>query len=130
MDFQTKKRIIRAVIKLYTNDDYLLKNNLNERTIMHKLAAYLQDEFIDEGYNVDCEYNKNVEDKSGLKTIYILQKEARHIRRFQVGKEFEDNIKDEREYLIKPVYPDIVIHKRGSNHKNLLIIEIKKLNNS
>jgi len=47
---------------------------------------------------------------------------------------YRDRAKDEIDLLEEissetSVYPDIIIHKRGTNHYNLLAIEIKKINN-
>ncbi len=51
------KRIVNCSLqKLRRLDNYLLDIMVNERTITHKLAEYLQ-EHIPE-YNVDCEYNR------------------------------------------------------------------------
>jgi hypothetical protein len=52
-------------------------------------------------YDVDPEYNGNVDNIGGKKLLSG-----------------------------SPVYPDIVIHKRGRNSENLLIIEVKKTINS
>lgn len=41
---------------LQKNDSFLLENEVNERTIAHKFAEYLQKQFPD--WNVDCEYNR------------------------------------------------------------------------
>ncbi len=87
---------------LFNNDIYLLEHDVNERTITHKLAEHLQDRFPE--WNVDCEYNRDRHDpkrigiETGLESIQIN------------------------------VYPDIIIHERGTNERNLLIIEAKKSN--
>ncbi len=41
---------------LYHHDSFLLTNDLDELTISHKLASYLQQKF--DAWNVDCEYNR------------------------------------------------------------------------
>ena len=38
---------------------------MNERSIAHKFATYLEDEF--QGWDVDCEYNRNLEKQKRLK---------------------------------------------------------------
>ena len=49
-----------ALNKLYEKDQYLinfdLNNHVSERSITHKLGAYLTPSF--EAYDVDCEYNR------------------------------------------------------------------------
>ncbi|MEK3986404.1 hypothetical protein MHB77_23990 [Paenibacillus sp. FSL K6-3166] len=119
-----KPKVDIAISKLLECDQYLLSHDLNERTIAHKLAVYLQEEFNE--YNVDCEYNKNVDEESKKKMIYILEQECQKIK-----KEFNKDITvvDDIEYMGLSTFPDIVIHKRGENSSNLLIIEIKKSTN-
>jgi len=51
------KKICIALHMLYSKDSYLLKNNINEISIAHKLASYLQ--LIFQNYNVDIEFNRN-----------------------------------------------------------------------
>ncbi|HCC05163.1 TPA: hypothetical protein DEP58_02550 [Patescibacteria group bacterium] len=92
-----KSRIFTALDMLYKNDAFLLNNTVHERSISHKFAEYLQQQF--EGWHVDCEYNLH-----GINTKKLPR---------------ECNGKN-KEY----VYPDIVIHHRNTND-NLLVIEIK-----
>jgi len=103
------EEIINLAIKeLIEKDKYLLEVNINERTITHRLAIYLEQYF--ENWNVDCEYNRNHEDikklKNYLKTTTTDDTEA------------------------KTVFPDIIVHKRGTNENNLLVIEVKKSSNN
>ena len=87
----------------------MLKNNLNERSITHKLAEYIQKYFSD--YNVDYEYNRNMADIKKIKKIS------------------KKNISEtDAEGNTVSVYPDIIIHKRGNNDSNLIVIEVKKAN--
>ncbi|MGC5328192.1 hypothetical protein [Brevibacillus sp. SYSU BS000544] len=116
-------RVNNAISKLFERDQYLLVNNLNERTIAHKFAVYLQEEFFD--LNVDCEYNKNVDEDDGSKNIYVVKVEAERLRK-SINKEI---VIDEIIHSVISIYPDIVIHNRGENNSNLLIIEIKKSTN-
>lgn len=51
-----------------------------------------------EDFHVDCEYNRNMEDTKRLAP--------------------QD----------RGIYPDIIVHRRGSNEENILIVEIKKSN--
>ena len=75
------------------------KHHVGERAIVFRFAHYLQN-FIDKeetfkSYNLDCEYNRN-----GLKN--------KSLPSFPNG-----------------TYPDVILHKRGSNDKNLLVMEFK-----
>lgn len=91
-------RVSKAIDRLLKRDVYLLQHNASERSITHRLACYLQKQFSKYRYDVDCEYNKDCD--SG------------------------DNTKRSSEG--RPVLPDITVHKRGTNSKNLLVIEVKK----
>jgi hypothetical protein len=67
MQFDVKQKVDKAISKLFELDQYLLIHDLNERTIAHKLAVYLQEEF--NKYDVDCEYNRNADEISKMKMI-------------------------------------------------------------
>ncbi len=103
---------IKALFVFLKKEQFLLKKGVNERSITHKLAEYLQREFQD--YYVDCEYNRMLKDE-----IYIT-------------KNLKLEIKDTKSTDLKQttVYPDIIIHKRGNNEDNLLVIEVKKEENN
>jgi len=100
-DEDIKKRVKLAINLLIIRDSYLLEKNASERSISHKLAEYLQTLFP--CWNVDCEYNLNVDEGKVLHRISEC---------------------DERKTTDR-VFPDIIIHKRGST-KNLLVVEMKK----
>ncbi len=89
----------KACAKLYEQDRYLINMRVCERAIVFRLGIYLQTLINKDSelklYNLDNEYNKNNRD---LKRV----------------PEFENG-----------TYPDLIIHKRGSNRDNMLIIECK-----
>lgn len=101
-----REKIINAYKLLLKNDSHLLIVDANERSITHKLAEYLQLEFPQ--YNVDCEYNRK---GLGIKKL----------------DSFKKNIKSD-DTDATSVYPDIIIHHRGTEN-NLVVIEAKKLSN-
>jgi len=96
----------RAIKSLLLNDSFLLEIDVHERSISHKLAEYLQREFS--GWNVDCEYDRNMENVK---------------KRLQRIIPFRDSEKSQGD-----VYPDIIIHHRGTKD-NLLVMEIKTSTN-
>jgi len=101
-------KIVRdSLKKLKRLDKILLEINANERTITHKLAVYLQQSIPD--FNVDCEYNR-FED---------------FVKKMTLPKD-KINWADTE---AKKVFPDIIIHKRGIQEDNLLVIEVKKSSN-
>lgn len=102
------KTIINSVLQeLIEKDSDILKIDINERTISHRFAVYLEKYF--EGWSVDCEYNRDHDDK---KTLDIFPTETK-----------TDDTK------ARTVFPDIIVHQRRTN-KNLLVIEMKKTTNT
>lgn len=110
---EVKYKAQKAINKLFKNDIFLLTSNTNERSISHKLAEYLQQEFRD--WNVDCEYNRD--QHSDIKKISNWKTECLK----------EEPKSDDSD--AKTVYPDIIIHHRNTRN-NLLVIEIKKSSNT
>jgi len=94
---QIKEKIRVALGLLFKSDCFLLDNSVHERSIAHKLAEYLQQQFPD--WHVDCEYNKH--------KIF-----AKKLLRECKG--------ENKEW----VYPDINIHHRNTDD-NLVVFEIK-----
>lgn len=100
-----KRRVITAVCMLYRHDRELLGTDTNERSITHKLAEYLQREFI--YWHVDCEYNR-----SGFDPKRLLI-DSWHVQPCDSE--------------AKTVFPDIIVHKRLTK-QNLIVIEVEKAN--
>jgi hypothetical protein len=100
------ERLTRALDRLLREDLFLLQSDVNERSISHKLAEYLQLEFS--GWHVDCEYNRQGHDpkRLDLKVHWTSTDDPQ----------------------ARTVYPDIIVHHRNSD-ENLLVIEIKKSTN-
>lgn len=57
-----KKRIEKSLNMLIRNDLFLFEIDVHERTISHRLAVYLEQEFP--SWNVDCEYDRNRYDQA------------------------------------------------------------------
>lgn len=111
-DFEKIQRKVKCSLnKLMEYDKFLLEENVNERSITHKLAEYLQQEFKE--WDVDCEYNRMTNGHSITKKTIIFEHE-------------DISIEDQD---AKTVFPDIIIHKRNTE-KNLLVIEAKKSKNN
>jgi hypothetical protein len=103
-----ERRVRIALGKLITKDRFLLENYVNERSITHKLAEYLQAEFP--LWNIDCEYNR-VGTEEVIKVLHGLPSCMGRV--------------DTDDTQARTVYPDIIVHKRGKT-QNLLVIEAKK----
>jgi metal-sulfur cluster biosynthetic enzyme len=101
------RKVKNAIEKFKQCDSVLLEIDVNERTMTHKLAEYLQQEFRD--LNVDCEYNRQIKDTKKILHPSITRK----------GWDFSEDTD------AKTVYPDIIVHKRLSDD-NVLVIEAKK----
>lgn len=79
-DSEIKKKFFTALEYFFKNDSFLLihgknkygdemERGANERSVAHKLAEYLQDQFCE--WNVDCEYNRHelnrkIQEESGV----------------------------------------------------------------
>lgn len=101
-------RLQAALDRLVREDEYLLVNNLGERCIASRLAMYLQHEFPE--HNVDAEYNRDADAPKRLG----LPDECTMSR----GKHGE-----------RLVAPDVIVHRRGPDGPNILVLEIKKTAN-
>jgi len=114
IDIEKLKNRINKTIKIfYKNDLFLVKNKANERSMTHKLAEYIQKKFPE--YNVDCEYNRMKKDENMNDSEYFSKKLG--LSKKQI---------DSYDTDATTVYPDIIIHDRGNNKHNLLVIEVKK----
>lgn len=98
-----KQRLITAVCQLYRHDQELLAVDANERSLTHKLAEHLQDEFP--GWHVDCEYNRHGHEPKRLP----VSSPCVHA--------------DDTEAMT--VFPDVIVHRRQTD-QNLFVIEVKK----
>lgn len=95
--------VITAVQTFLDRDAYLLWADVNERTMTHRLAIYVEAAF--EGWDVDCEYNRDGHDP----------------------KEIAFGSGDDAEHGSR-VFPDVIVHRRGTGD-NHVVFELKKSNN-
>lgn len=102
-----KARLESALNKLLRRDIDLLRLDVNERAITHRLAMYLQEDFLE--WDVDCEYNRSHDQVKQLK--------------FPEGECRPDDTN------AKTVFPDVIVHRRNTD-QNLLVIEVKKDSNN
>lgn len=103
MKILIEKALNDALSTLLERDADILRADINERSISHRLAGYLEPFFSD--WSVDCEYNRNHDDPKRLE-----------IPRRNVCTD---------DTQARTVFPDIIVHKRGTD-ENLLVIEMKK----
>ena len=103
-----RARIDAALAQVVARDFELLEDGTGERSIAHRLAVYIEEEFP--GWHVDCEFNRQGEADYRVTKRVIpgppLLPESRP------GQGTAD------------VTPDIIIHRRRSC-RNLVAIEVK-----
>jgi hypothetical protein len=92
-----------ALHQLLRLDGHLFEVDANERTFTHRLAMYMQQSLPT--WHVDCEYNR---DDHQPKELMLPGGDP-----------------DGYDTNAQTVYPDIIVHQRGSSN-NLLVIEVKK----
>lgn len=102
----------------------------SERAIAHRLAFYLESELRSAGIVddrsklvVDCEYNRH---GGALKAVAVesqLKGIVEQARSKRLDKPEEDG------FYVFSVAPDIVVHQRGDDDRNRLVVEIKKATN-
>ena len=123
MDFSDVRYGVKSALKLLNKKDkHLMLYNLNEQAIAHQLAVKLAKYFAK--LNVDCEYNGNVDANKGRKEIQMLNDKLGKFK----SRRHKPHLPRE-EVINLSVTPDIIIHKRGRNRDNMLIVEIKKSTN-
>jgi hypothetical protein len=106
MDQRNLKRRLRAALAmLFARDGRLLEYAAGERAVVAKLAAYLTPLFRD--FDVDVEYNRHGLDTKALGLPAGCRGGGR-----------------------RRVYPDIIVHRRGHDRANLLVVEVKKETNT
>jgi len=102
----------------------------SERAIAHRLAYYLERELRrksivrdDARITVDCEYNRHLdgskEHRIPRDLVRIVEKAKRTVTRAT----------DDENYYVFSIAPDIVVHRRGTDKYNLLVVEVKKTTN-
>lgn len=103
---ELKKILSQALDNLYKQDILLLKQDVAEWSIAHRLAVYIEQGLPapPKEWHVDCEYNRQGENGDGK----VAHRASRG----------RDSI----------VRPDIVVHRRGrpETSDNLLAVELKK----
>ncbi|MDM1496667.1 hypothetical protein HX063_14815 [Myroides odoratimimus] len=110
------EKIDSAISQLIENDREILERGLNELNLNGHLTKYLTPLFSD--FHVDPEYNGDHLKPNDRKALDIASNRLR-----ELGK----NTNDLENYSLTP---DIIIHRRNTNEFNLVVIEVKKDNNS
>jgi len=139
-EIMIKKILENTLDYLVQNDEFLLTNDVCEKSISHKIAVYLERFFQPDC--VDVEYNrlgserkskriKNFKDffesdwinhnKKLISEYYNLNDNNHEVFRTEIKKIYNSNERNKR------VFPDIIVHKRGEELENFLVLEIKRI---
>ena len=86
-----------AIEQVLVDDAFLFQRDVHERAICHRLASYLQVRFP--SWHVDCEFNRDGHEAKAL-----------------IG--LKESIVEGEGSL---VYPDIIVHKRGTTRTSWLL---------
>ncbi|MGO9833973.1 MAG: hypothetical protein ACLP1X_07150 [Polyangiaceae bacterium] len=111
---EVRAAIDKAMRRLIDDDGEILGRDVNERTLTHRLAVYLEQDSLFKGWYVDCEYNRDGTNPKRLNQPTPIS---------------SDDTKG------RTIFPDIIIHKRvpftrcneAQKHEvNAVVIEAKK----
>jgi hypothetical protein len=107
---QIEELLEEAKLRFLRDEAYLLVADVNERSLTHKFAEHLQ-AILGREWSVDCEYNRYGTDTKTIEDVKEI-----------VGRSAATD-----ETRAKTVYPDIIVHRRGVEGPNVLVIEAKKM---
>jgi hypothetical protein len=107
---EVRQRLESSLNAFRDHDLYLLEKDLSERCIAARLAFHLQLEFEDDDLVVDVEYNRD----------------GNEIKRMTLPDECQTRKNRQND---PAVVPDIIVHKRGHDGPNVLVLELKKTSN-
>jgi len=99
----------RAVDRLVEEQSELLDLDVSERALAHHVAIYIA-ELVAPGLVVDIEYNRHGADPKRL--------------HFGTPPPCDDPL------VASTVFPDIIVHVRGTDEHNVLVLELKKRDRS
>lgn len=104
-DDDVRMLLERAVARLTREDATLLALDVSEPAIAHHLSKYIELE-VPQSFSVDVEYNKH-----GTERKVLL---------------LPPRISPTHPAQSTLVRPDVVVHSRGNDASNLLVVEVKK----
>jgi len=97
--------VVHAIHRIVDAERELLDRNVSERALAHHLARFIR-EGVPATYHVDVEYNRHLDDP---KRLQLPRRDA-----------LDDELR------ATTVFPDIIVHVRGTDEHNLLVLEVKK----
>ena len=114
---QLEAAVRAACDRLVKNEQPLFTRDINERTLTHKFAMYLQAEVDSwgEAWDVDCEFNRSIAQPKDMKTLDLPARLAHKL----------GEVTPVDDVHARTVFPDVIVHRRGTV-ENLLVVEVKK----
>lgn len=110
-------RLEFAVKCVISKDSDLFNFEVNERTVTQRLALYLERAFkpLGLGLKADCEYNR----------MWVESGEGEHnlTKKYPQLSGLKPNVEDSDGVT---VFPDVIVHLRGKQFANVLVIEAKR----
>jgi hypothetical protein len=106
-------------------DSNLLDATAHEQAISHRIAVYLEHFFLwRPGLNVDCEYNKHLDaSKTGEFDVDYFKAMRSKFSECECWSCMHPAFEKFPEKLFRP---DILVHSRGNDDANLIVIEVKR----
>ena len=118
------ERFRLALAELWAGDRVLIERQLNDATVAHRLAVYLERQFP--GFHTDCQYNRNsrvLEDTYDFP--YMSRTRQRDLRRNLLRQGLSEPEADAAAGAVAHAYPGIIVHLRENNDFNLLVVEVQ-----
>ncbi|SMB88887.1 hypothetical protein [Deinococcus hopiensis] len=113
-----------ALAELWASDRLLIKRGLNEASVAHRLAVYLERQFP--GLHVDCQYNRNSRvEESTYDFPYMSRTRQRDLRRNLMRQGLSEPEADAATGAVAHAYPGIIVHLRERSDFNLLVVEVQ-----
>jgi len=100
-----QQRLAAGLGALLLEDSYMLEIGVAERSLIARLSQHLKPLFPD--YSVDCDYNRH----------------GMEVKRAEIPPECASKIDKAGKAII---IPDLIVHRRGTDRSNLLVVEAKK----
>lgn len=120
------QRSQRALADLWAFDRLLIERRLHQKSVVHRLAVYLERQFP--GFHTDCEYSRNSRvDEPTYDFPYMSRPRQRDLRRNLMRQGLSEQEAEAAAHTVTHAYPDIIVHSREENHLNVLVVEVRLL---
>lgn len=127
MKLKELKNLLHQSLEDFLNSDKNLLLDVHEQSISHRIAVYIEKNLGETDLNIDCEYNRYLKEPKRI-SCNIWNIRDIDLKKCNCSKcsYILKNRSSIDELINKGIRPDIVVHERGSDSRNELVIEIKK----